>query len=45
VKSYDALGIPDLRDDADRVLRTNYPKSVYFTGGPVRERPWWQFWE
>lgn len=45
VKSYDALGIPDLRDDADRVLRTNYPKSVYFSGGPVRERPWWQFWE
>lgn len=45
VKSYDALGLTDLRDDADRVLRTNYPKSVYFSGGPVRDRPWWQFWE
>lgn len=45
VKSYDALGLTDLRDDANRVLQTNYPKSVYFTGGPVRARPWWQFWE
>lgn len=45
VKSYDALGLTDLRDDANRVLQTNYPKSVYFAGGPVRDRPWWQFWE
>lgn len=45
VKSYDALGLTDLRNDADRVLRTNYPKSVYFSGGPKRDTPWWQFWE
>ncbi|MBL8437778.1 MAG: outer membrane protein assembly factor BamD [Zoogloeaceae bacterium] len=45
VKSYDALGLNDLRDDADRVLRKNYPKSAYFQGGPVANRPWWQFWE
>lgn len=45
VRSYEALGMTDLRDDADRVLRTNYPKSVYFSGGPPDRRPWWQFWE
>jgi outer membrane protein assembly factor BamD len=45
MKSYEAMGMTDLRDDADRVLRTNYPKSVYFSGGPVDKRPWWQFWE
>ncbi|MBL8447215.1 MAG: outer membrane protein assembly factor BamD [Zoogloeaceae bacterium] len=45
VKSYDALGLTDLRDDADRVLRKNFPKSAYFQGGPSVNRPWWQFWE
>ncbi len=29
VKSYDALGMTQLRDDADRVMRTNFPNSVY----------------
>ncbi len=29
VKSYDALGMKDLRDDAQRVLTTNYPQSTY----------------
>ena len=44
VKSYDALGMADLRDDADRVMRKNFPKSVYFAGGPEDKRPWWQLW-
>jgi len=44
VKSYDALGMTDLRDDADRVMRKNFPKSVYFAGGPEDKRPWWQLW-
>ncbi|TAH45582.1 MAG: outer membrane protein assembly factor BamD [Betaproteobacteria bacterium] len=44
VKSYDALGMTDLRDDADRVLRKNFPDSVYFSGGPADTRPWWQLW-
>lgn len=44
VKSYDALGMNDLRDDADRVLRKNFPESVYFSGGPQDTRPWWQLW-
>ncbi|AUL99454.1 MAG TPA: outer membrane protein assembly factor BamD [Pseudothauera hydrothermalis] len=44
VKSYDALGMTDLRDDAERVMRKNFPDSVYFAGGPADTRPWWQFW-
>jgi outer membrane protein assembly factor BamD len=44
VKSYDAMDMPKLRDDADRVLKANFPNSVYFSGGPTSERPWWQIW-
>jgi outer membrane protein assembly factor BamD len=44
VKSYDTLGMTELRDDADRVLRKNFPNSAYFSGGPRDNRPWWQLW-
>ena len=44
VKSYDAMGLTQLRDDAERVMRTNFPDSVYFRGGPEDDRPWWQLW-
>lgn len=44
VKSYDHLGMTELRDDADRVLRLNFPDSVYFAGGPQIDKPWWQLW-
>jgi outer membrane protein assembly factor BamD len=44
VKSYDALGLTDLRDDADRVLKSNFPNSIYFRGGVVKTKPWWQIW-
>src|SRR5215217_6943884 len=33
VKSYDALGMAQLRDDAQRVLTSNYPQSEYMTRG------------
>jgi outer membrane protein assembly factor BamD len=40
VKSYDALGMNDLRDDAQRVLTTNYPQSTYLANGfKGKERP------
>jgi len=43
--SYDKLGLTELRDDADRVLKRNYPSSRYLRDG-IRgpERAWWQFW-
>jgi len=44
-RSYDRLGLESLRDDADRVLRQNFPNSPYLTGeGPPSNRSWWQFW-
>lgn len=44
-QSYDKLDLPALRDDADRVLRNNYPKSEFVSRGlSVRDRPWWRFW-
>jgi len=44
VKAYDALGMNKLRDDAERVMRKNFPKSIYFAGGGTEKRPWWKFW-
>ncbi|MES2563611.1 MAG: outer membrane protein assembly factor BamD [Pseudomonadota bacterium] len=45
VKSYDALGMKDLRDDAERVMLKNFPNSPYLKGGgPGRSAPWWQMW-
>ena len=45
VASYDKLGMKELRDDAERVMRRNFPNSRYFrTGVQVREQAWWQFW-
>jgi outer membrane protein assembly factor BamD len=45
VRSYDALGMAQLRDDARRVLESNYPNSAYLSGGfRSRQDPWWKFW-
>jgi outer membrane protein assembly factor BamD len=45
-RSYDKLGLDKLRDDAERVLRTNFPKSALLTGDGINyvEKPWWQLW-
>ena len=46
VKAYDSLGMTDLRDAADRVMRKNFPESRYLTGkGPDRKVPWWKLWD
>jgi outer membrane protein assembly factor BamD len=45
MRSYDALGMAQLRDDARRVLEKNYPQSPYLTGKTRgSDTPWWQFW-
>ncbi|WPH16808.1 outer membrane protein assembly factor BamD [Variovorax paradoxus] len=45
VRSYDALGMKDLRDDAQRVLTTNYPQSEYLARGfKGKDDPWWKVW-
>ncbi|MDR2032361.1 MAG: outer membrane protein assembly factor BamD [Azoarcus sp.] len=45
VKSYDKLGLTDLRDDADRVMQQNFADSKYLTGKHKAGRSWWQLWE
>ena len=44
VKAYDAMGMVALRDDAERVMKNNFPDSVYLKGGPRKDVPWWQIW-
>ena len=45
VQSYDRLGMTDLRDDADRVLRQSYPATtIHFDGLGRAAKPWWQLW-
>ena len=45
VKSYDALGMTQLRDDAQRVLTSNYPQTEYLTKGfRTKDDPWWKVW-
>ena len=45
VRSYDALELPKLRDDARRVLETTYPRSEYLTRGfRSTQDPWWKVW-
>ena len=44
-QSYAKLGLTELHDDADRVLRKNFPDSKFPTSGlDRRESAWWQFW-
>jgi outer membrane protein assembly factor BamD len=45
VRSYDALGMADLRDDADRVLQKNFPNSAYLKGQGGNKAAWWKFWK
>jgi outer membrane protein assembly factor BamD len=44
VKAYDEMGMNDLRDDAERVMRKNYPNSAYYARGLERKEPWWKLW-
>jgi outer membrane protein assembly factor BamD len=42
VKSYDALGMKDLKADSQRVLEKNYPETA---NSPAKKSSaWWQFW-
>lgn len=44
-RSYDKLGMNELRDDARRVLDQNYPDSQYLARGfQPPDKPWWQIW-
>ena len=47
VQSYERLELKELRDGAERVLRTNFPNSRYLEGRVTTgaaDRPWWKLW-
>ncbi len=44
VKAYDSLGMNDLRDDAERVMRKNFPNSEYYQRGLDKKESWWKLW-
>lgn len=44
VVAYDKLGLNDLRDDSERVMRKNFPNSRYYTDGLDKKSPWWHLW-
>ncbi|MBV8633398.1 MAG: outer membrane protein assembly factor BamD [Burkholderiaceae bacterium] len=45
VLSYDKLGQTELHDDTERVFKANFPNSPLLSGGRVKAKPWWQFWQ
>jgi outer membrane protein assembly factor BamD len=45
MQSYGKLGLADLREDANRVLEKNFPKSPYLKGDVRRYAPWWRVWD
>lgn len=46
VRAYDALGMADLRDAAQRVLEKNFPNSPYLKGDTRKvSAPWWRIWD
>ena len=45
VSAYDALGLNQLRDDAERVLKKNFPDSKYLKGDTASSGgSWWRPW-
>lgn len=45
MRSYDALGMTQLRDDARRVMDASYPQSEYVRNGfKGKADPWWKLW-
>lgn len=44
MRSYDKLGMFDLRDDTQRVFTLNYPDSRFINPNAHGDAPWWKFW-
>lgn len=44
-RSYDALGMEELRDDTRRIMEKTYPNSQYLSKGfKSADKPWFKFW-
>jgi outer membrane protein assembly factor BamD len=44
IESYDKLQLTDLRDDAQRVMKLNFPHSKYAKGVSTQGKAWYRFW-
>lgn len=44
--SYDKLGLNELRDDTQRILKKNFPQGAYLTRSqlPSENKSWWRVW-
>ena len=42
--AYDKMGMKDLRDDTERVMKKNYPDSHFYKDGLERKTAWWRLW-
>ena len=40
--SYAKLNLPDLQQDAERVMKLNYPNSAFLQD--AKKKPWWKLW-
>jgi len=45
IEAYDRMGMPELRDDARKVLAKNFPADRMAREGQNRAKPWWKFWQ
>ena len=43
VEAYNAMGLTELRDDSQRMLKLNFPKTKYSLANPYGKK-WYQFW-
>ena len=44
IDCYDRMGMPELRDDARKVLAKNFPADPMAQANRNRTNPWWHFW-
>jgi len=44
IEAYDRMAMPELRDDARKVLAKNFPADRMAREGQNRGKPWWKFW-
>lgn len=45
LKGYEKLGLEELRADADRIMRLNFPNSEFYAKGlRFDDRSWWEIW-
>lgn len=45
VECYRQLGLPDLAQDAERVLRASFPDARAIAPADQPDRPWYRFWQ